>query len=465
MCHRADGRGSRSKNKAEASLEHRYYKRVFPSAATRCCGLALVFVSCWVACGLWLPVAGATTHAMGQSVPAEQMPPAVDPRVRVPALPAPASDPQNPAKPQPPAPRNPLLPAGVPLKPAVVPPPPPVPPKPLYDVAWSVPIAATGPFLLALTDTHIVVAAADAPMQAYTRANGAVAWTATAESDVAPAVAEGLIVAAAGRRLVAVRDTDGTTAWSADLSGDARGTFIVAGRALVINGQALDAFAVADGRRLWTAELSAAPVSNVAVSNRLALVGTSDPAVVAIDVETGRQAWRAALDVPPIALAGSADRVYFGTTDGRICSVRTSNGSRDWCPTVRVLTVGAPLVQDRFVYFAFLDNTLRTYDRRSGARQETATLSARAFSGPTLSGDAVAVPMVTGEFALVRTWKRDVSERAGTTPESPPTLQAAVASGDGTLLAALNLSTAGSTLTCLNIASGTTGTSGTTGSR
>jgi outer membrane protein assembly factor BamB len=255
-----------------------------------------------------------------------------------------------------------------------------------------------------------------------------------------------------------VRDDDGTTAWSGEIAGEPRNILAVAGRALVTHGQAIDAFALADGRRLWTATFSGVPVS-AALSNRVVVVATEEPALLAVDVETGQEVWRTPLEVTPITLAASADRVYFGTSDGRICSYRTENGNRDWCPTIRVLAVGAPVLHDRFVYFAFADNTLRAFDRRSGARQETAILSARPYSGGVLSGDAVVLPLVTGEFALVRTWKRDAVLRvsAGAALESP-TLRAAAIAADATLLAALNLSTAGTMLTCLS--SETTETAG-----
>jgi hypothetical protein len=99
------------------------------------------------------------------------------------------------------------------------------------------------------------------------------------------------------------------------------------------------------------------------------------------------------------------------------------------------------------VYFAFLDNMIHVFDRESGRRYNTPSLGALPSDGPTLTADALIVPVVTGEFVLL-------DPRAGyalTRVSSPrsaelPYTRAAAISPDGSVLAMVIATPGGRTL-------------------
>jgi hypothetical protein len=73
------------------------------------------------------------------------------------------------------------------------------------------------------------------------------------------------------------------------------------------------------------------------------------------------------------------------------------------------------------------------------------------MSGPRLAGDYLAIPIVTGEFDLVKLPERTTVIRVAgpDTPESPSTLQASAVAPDGSTLAMVTLSAARTALVCL----------------
>ena len=61
-------------------------------------------------------------------------------------------------------------------------------------------------------------------------------------------------------------------------------------------------------------------------------------------------------------------------------------------------TAGAPVADDKLIYFAALDNMLRALDRRNGNLRWSRSLPSRPAAGPLRTGDVVLVPFVTTDI-------------------------------------------------------------------
>ena len=69
----------------------------------------------------------------------------------------------------------------------------------------------------------------------------------------------------------------------------------------------------------------------------------------------------------PGELAAAGDRLYFGGDDGRFYAYRlTAVKIRNGLAEVNVNVVGVPVVDDRCVYAAFMDNAVRAFRHGPG---------------------------------------------------------------------------------------------------
>jgi outer membrane protein assembly factor BamB len=213
---------------------------------------------------------------------------------------------------------------------------------------------------------------------------------------------------------------------------------------LLTTGTTLTARRAHDGTALWAANLDARAIAAPTVGETLVIVALDDRTLASFDRATGKPVWREATDVTVLAMTALGDRVYLSAAEGLACAHKLEHGRRDWCFPVRVRPVGAPVGDARQVYFAFLDNMVHVFDRRSGRRYFTPSLDALPAAGPTLTSDYLIVPVVTGEFVLLALRDGLQSARVSTPRalELPSTRAAAVAS-DGSALAMVITSAGG----------------------
>jgi len=127
--------------------------------------------------------------------------------------------------------------------------------------------------------------------------------------------------------------------------------------------------------------------------------------------------WRLPLPTTPVSLAAHRDRLYFGGKDGALYAYRQHSGDRtDW-RFLLTAAVGGLAVDDRLVYSALVDNTVRAFDRVTGNQRWSVSLSTRAAAGPIRSESAVIVPLTTGALDVVDTSGKGASLRRK--PEEP----------------------------------------------
>ena len=380
--------------------EHRYYKRVTRWRTTRCWGVA-------VAVGLLLPAGPLVAANQATNVPAPF------PSPTPPPAPAPESRPaQTPA-----------------------------PAAASYASAWTVPFSGDGPLTLTFTSSSLILSGSEIPTEARALDDGHTLWTSKREANAAPAIAGNLVIVPSDGQLVALDAATGHDVWTAEYSGVAQPPAVAEDTVLTAAGTTLVARRAADGTPIWSADLGASAIAPPAVGDAVIVVALDNRQLSAFDRGTGRPIWRHPNNVTPLALTVLGDRVYLSAAEGYACAHKLEHGRQDWCFPVRVRPIGAPVGDAKQMYFAFLDNTVHVFDRRSGRRYLTPSLDALPAGGPTLTADHLIVPVVTGEFVLLSVREGFQSSRVST-PRAVelPSTRASAVRGDGSAMAIVTTS-------------------------
>lgn len=166
---------------------------------------------------------------------------------------------------------------------------------------------------------------------------------------------------------------------------------IVADRIIAADGygrvEALNRFT---GKRIWqtrTHELDAGFLSGLNVLDRmdpsfisggvgvgegLALLGTTDGEVVALDVAEGTQRWVARLGSEVLAIPAAADgRVFTQTIDGRMIALDADSGEVIWTydnqvPILTLRGTSSPVVREDVVYGGFANGKVMAFRTSNG---------------------------------------------------------------------------------------------------
>jgi outer membrane protein assembly factor BamB len=307
-----------------------------------------------------------------------------------------------------------------------------------------VPFSGEGPLSLTFAGPNLILAGNQIATEARALDDGRVLWTSTHEADAAPIVAGHLLLAPADGQLVAIDASTGHDVWTAEFSGAVQTPVATGDAVFLTTGTTMTARRSSDGTPLWAANLGANAIAAPAVGDTLVVVALDDRTLASFDRATGQPAWRQTTDLTVLAMTVLGDRVFASVAEGMACAYKLEHGRQDWCFPVRVKPIGAPVGDGRQVYFAFLDNMVHVFDRRSGRRYFTPSLDALPAAGPTLTSDYVIVPVVTGEFVLLGLRDGLKPSRVSTPRalELPSTRAAAIA-GDGSALAMVITSAGG----------------------
>ena len=140
----------------------------------------------------------------------------------------------------------------------------------------------------------------------------------------------------------------------------------------------------------------------IVVSDGRVIAALANRALVVLDLPTGAVRKRMLLPAKPGELAGSEDRVYFGADDGEFYAYRAGSEDPLWVFPIKVNIVGAPVADDRCVYAAFMDNSVRAFRRGSGTSCWSArALTGRPASGPMLTGGQLVIPLTTSDLVVI----------------------------------------------------------------
>jgi hypothetical protein len=123
--------------------------------------------------------------------------------------------------------------------------------------------------------------------------------------------------------------------------------------------------------------------------------------VVVLRVESGEPVWERRLNGAPGEILALDDRLYVGTSKQLFYCLKADDGAEDWRWRTGGDVMGAPIVDERNVYVASLDNLLRAFDRTSGNQRWKAPLPLRPTGGAVRVADVL---IVTGLSASARAY-------------------------------------------------------------
>ncbi len=245
---------------------------------------------------------------------------------------------------------------------------------------------------LAAANRRIYVATRDGKVRALEGATGEVLWVVPDLPGVLTASHGTLLVRSTDGRLTSLRPRDGSPRWSVDTGVAGSLPALVDHDRVVVAGQGMASLDRRSGQLLWmehtSVEITAPPVA----AGARVLSGEANGTLRARDRATGASTWTletpCALLAPPLVDLPRR-RAYLGTTDKAILGVNLTNGDVDWRWTVGADIVAPGLLVDGRVLFASFDAVLYAL-HRNGNLAWRAPLPSRPLSGPLLlSGIAI----------------------------------------------------------------------------
>jgi outer membrane protein assembly factor BamB len=275
-------------------------------------------------------------------------------------------------------------------------------PRPLIalDPRWTVPFE-TAPAAPAGYDEHAAyVPLKGGELVAVMLENGAVRWKVELVTAFTPATGDGFVFAAGDGMVLAFEDRTGATAWHTPVGGElAAPAYFDAGLLFVsrTDGE-LVALRAEDGTVVWRQALGAPLAVAPSVAGDHLYVGLKDGSVSALNRDTGEPLWTFSVGAAVTGMLALADQVLVGTRGNRIYSFHPHKPRVRWQWRVGADIAGAPVADEKRIYFAALDNVLRAVDRRNGNLRWTAPLPSRPSGGPLRTGDVVIVPTVSANI-------------------------------------------------------------------
>jgi outer membrane protein assembly factor BamB len=228
---------------------------------------------------------------------------------------------------------------------------------------------------------------------AYDLDTGEELWMMPVRTQSKPAVGEGLVFIAEPEAVAALRESDGSEAWRVPLTERLVAPLVWDNGWLIAataNG-ALLALRALDGHLIWRRDLGLPVSASPTLAADRVYAPAKDGRIIALRVDTGEPLWERRLGGTPNEMLALDDRLYVGSDDNFFYCLTAKNGLIDWRWRTGGDVVGAPVVDDRRVYFVSFDNILRGLDRRSGAQRWKRPLPFRPLTGPLMAGATVIV--------------------------------------------------------------------------
>lgn len=300
-----------------------------------------------------------------------------------------------------------------------------------FGPAWRQKVEAAGTVGMIVTDSTLVTSDSDAGVTARALGDGHVLWTAPLPSRLPPLAAGTFVVVASGGRLVALDVASGKPKWTVNDAGDPSSLLWHNALVVAAAGATVRAWG-ADGKDAWRQEAEARIAAPMAAEGDFVFAGLETKKLGAFDAKTGVQQWTQSLETVPKTLLAFEGRLYFSGEDGDFYAyLQRPQLQWDWRYSNRLPpAVGAPVTDDRRLYVAFLDNTVRAFDVKTGNERWHQAIGARPAAGPFLVGEHAGVLTTPGNLVMLR--RRDGAfppPKPAAPAASPPAAPAEVAPG------------------------------------
>jgi hypothetical protein len=255
----------------------------------------------------------------------------------------------------------------------------------------AVALPAPASFSPLVTGDVIVVPLATGVVAAHQASDGGEAWRVELAAEQPLAALDALVLVVAGEAVHALRVADGSVAWRAATGTLAAPLLADDGWVLALTETETLALRAADGTVVWRSA-GAVPSARASLEGPTAYIPHRDGAVRAIDIATGRERWVRRLGGAATEILPFADRVYVGSADKYFYCLDPDDGKVEWKFRVGAALWGRPAADAERVFATALDNMVRAFDRRSGARRWTHGAPFRPAAGPLVIGTTVLVP-------------------------------------------------------------------------
>ena len=184
---------------------------------------------------------------------------------------------------------------------------------------------------------------------------------------------------------------------------------------------------IASGRQTWSVDVGDHVLAALAGTDDLVLASVRPEAqgsasLVALHVGDGSEAWRfqpsgAVLDLGSPSVGG--DLVYVVASDGSLRAVALDDGAERWAARLYTPTAGSPpAVNDAGVFVTDQSGTIYAFDPASGAERWRYASNRFAVGGPIVTADTLLQPASDGTILAVDTstghqvWHATVSDAA-----------------------------------------------------
>lgn len=228
---------------------------------------------------------------------------------------------------------------------------------------------------------------------AYDLLNPGEVWSVEAQVLSRPAVGDGLVFVAVPDALMAFAADDGALAWRLPFAEALTAALVWDNGWLVAADEtgAVAAFRAADGHLVWRREIGAQVTAPPALAADRVYLPTEDGRIVALRVDTGEPVWERRLGGPARTILALEERLFAGSDDNYLYSVKTADGVVDWRWRTGADVRGLPVADGTQIYFVSLDNVLRSLSRSTGNQRWKRAMPLRPASGPVQVSDTLLV--------------------------------------------------------------------------
>ena len=266
-------------------------------------------------------------------------------------------------------------------------------------VKWTATLPAPPGFAPAFDGEQAYVAVRPDLLVAISLNDGKQAWSVECPATTAPAAGDGFVFVGSEDLVEARTQSDGRAAWRRPVQGRVTALHWDAGWLMAsTDAGPLLAIRAADGEVLWRRDLGAALQAPPALAGDRVYLPVNDGRVLALSLTNGEDIWSRTLAEPAVGILPVGDRVFVGSKDNQMHSLKADSGGTDWRWRTGADLLGLPVLDTKRVYFVALDNILRGHNRNSGSMEWKRVLPMRPFSGPLLSGGLVIVSGVASEL-------------------------------------------------------------------
>lgn len=267
------------------------------------------------------------------------------------------------------------------------------------EVRWSSALPAPPAFAPAFDDEQAYLSLKTTRLVALRLKDGTAAWAVDCPMTAPPAAGDGLVFAGSDGLIEARTGADGRARWRRPVKGTVVSLHWDTGWLIAsLDAGPLLAIRATDGQVIWERDLGSPLHSPPAPAGDRVYLPLNDGRLVALSLTTGDEIWTTKFAEPVVGLLPVGDRLFVASRDNQLHALKISDADADWSWRTGADLIGAPVLDERRVYFLGLDNVLRGHNRNNGTMQWRRTLPMRPFAGPILSGQMIIVAGVASEL-------------------------------------------------------------------